>query len=145
MLKKPFIPAVALVVLFLPAAALTDDTVTLKTIMQGLRNNLVEISDGLLLDDFEKVSRGASAIAAHPPIPGAQVQLVVAELGQEMATFKQMDTLVHDLSVEIDAAARALDHGAASSAYQRMVNGCFACHRSYKDRVAAALSATPDP
>jgi len=145
MLKKPLIPSVALVTLFLPLTSLTDDAVSLKTIMQGLRNNLVEISDGLLTDDFEKVSKGASAIASHPRIPAEQVQLVAAELGQEMAAFKQMDTLVHDLSLEIETAARALDHGAASSAYQRMVNGCFACHQAYKDRVAATLSAAPDP
>jgi hypothetical protein len=131
-------------VLFMPAAAITADAVTLQTIMQGLRDNLVEISDGLLTDDFEKVSDGASAIAAHPQIPAAQVRLVAAELGAEMPTFKQLDTLVHDLSLEIDAAAQASDSGAAISAYQQMFDGCLACHENYKDRVVAALSANAE-
>lgn len=132
-------------VLFIPAAAMTADAVTLKMIMQGLRDNLVEISDGLLTDDFEKVAEGASGIATHPQIPATQVKLVAAKLGAEMLTFKQMDTLVHDLSLEIDAAAQASDRGAAISAYQQMVNGCLACHENYKERVVAALSINAEP
>jgi len=62
------------VLLLLPTVALTDETTTLQAIMQGLRDNLVEISDGLLEDDFELVDRGASAIANHPRIPPGQVQ-----------------------------------------------------------------------
>ena len=87
MLRKVFYQALAVAVLFVPAVAMTDDDVTLKTIMQGLRDNLVEISDGLLTDDFALVSRGASAFAAHPLSPAAQVQVVAAELGQEMPAF----------------------------------------------------------
>jgi len=56
-----------------------------------------------------------------------------------MAAFKQMDTLVHDLSLEIDAAARASDRNTVISAYQQMFDGCLACHENYKDRVAAVL------
>ena len=138
--KKPYLLVAALASLLLSSAAVTADDVTLKQIMQGLRDNLVEIGDGLLTNDFEKVSEGASAIATHPQIPAAQVQLVAAELGQEMPAFKQMDTRVHDLSLEIEAAARASDWSAAISAYQQMFDGCLACHDSYKDRVVAALN-----
>ena len=143
MLRKALYQSLTVAVLFVPAMAMTDDDVTLKTIMQGLRDNLVEISDGLLTEDFALVSRGASAIAAHPQIPAAQVQLVAAELGQEMPAFKQLDTLVHDLSLELDAAAKDSDWGAATSAYQQIFDGCLACHENYKARVVAALSTRP--
>ncbi|MDH3805312.1 MAG: hypothetical protein OEU90_07555, partial [Gammaproteobacteria bacterium] len=96
--------------------------------------------DGLLTDDFEQVARGAIAIAEHPRIPAAQVQIVAAELGPEMAAFKQLDMQVHDLSLEISVAAKAFDRGAAISGYQRMIEGCFACHHAYKERVAAVLT-----
>jgi cytochrome c556 len=122
-----------------PTIALAGEATTLKEIMQGLRNNLVDISDGLLVNDFERVARGAVAIAEHPRIPAAQVQLVAQELGPEMAAFKQLDTRVHDLSLEISAAARALDRDAAISGYQRIIEGCFACHDAYKERVAVVL------
>ena len=128
-----------------PTVAMTDDAPSLKEIMQGLRNNLVEISDGLLTDDFELVAQGAASISEHPKIPAAQVQLVAAELGPEMAAFKQLDNFVHDQSLEIGAAAKALDRDAAISSYQRMIEGCFDCHRTYKERVAAVLRPEPEP
>ena len=134
---------ITLVLLLLPTVALAHETTTLQTIMQGLRDNLVEITDGLLNDDFELVERGASAIANHPHIPPAQVQLVAAELGKEMPAFKQFDTRVHDLSVQISTAAGNGDKAAAISGFGEMVNSCFACHDAYKDRVAGVLRA-PD-
>ncbi|MHC4783001.1 MAG: hypothetical protein ACYTE0_08115 [Planctomycetota bacterium] len=119
--------------------ASADEATTLQTIMQGLRDDLVEISNGLLTDDFELVDRGASAITNHPHIPPAQVQLVAKELGQEMPAFKQFDTRVHELSVQISTAANGGDRAAAISGFREMVDGCLACHASYKDRVAAVL------
>jgi hypothetical protein len=139
MIRKNLVGLASLAFIWVPAIAITGDATTLKEIMQGLRDDLVEITDGLLVDDFEQVARGAMAIAEHPRIPAAQVQLVAAELGPEMAAFKQLDTLVHDLSLEISAAARALDRNAAISGYQQMIEGCFACHAAYKERVAAVL------
>ena len=132
-----------LVLLLVPAIALTGEATSLKEIMQGLRDNLVEISDGLLVDDFEQISRGALGIAEHPRIPPEQVQLVAGELGEEMPAFKRLDTLVHDLALEIDVAARARDRNAAISGFTQMLDSCFACHATYKDRVAAVLQEEP--
>jgi len=131
--------SILVTLLLIPTVALTDETTTLQAIMQGLRDNLVEIIDGLLTDDFELVDHGASAIANHPRIPPGQVQLVANELGQEMPAFKQLDTRVHHLSVQISAAARSGDRTAAIAGFGDMIDGCFACHAIYKDRVAAVL------
>ena len=141
--RKKLTWAASLAFIFAPTVTMTSEATELKEIMQGLRNNLVDISDGLLTDDFEQVAHGATAIAVHPQIPSAQVQLVAAELGPEMAAFKQFDNLVHDLSLEINAAASALDRDAAISGYQRLIEGCLACHSMYKERVAAVLSQAP--
>jgi cytochrome c556 len=88
------------------------------------------------------VQHGATTIAEHPRIPAEQVQLVAQELGEEMAAFKALDTRVHDLSLEIEAAAKVLDGAAARAAFTQMVDGCFACHAAYKERVAAVLNET---
>ncbi len=129
----------AMALIMLPALALTDESTTLQAIMQGLRDNLVEIADGLLTDDLERVERGATGIATHPSIPPEQVQLVARELGEEMPTFKQFDMRVHDLAVKIGEAARAGDKTAAIVKFQGMIDGCFGCHVTYKDRVANVL------
>lgn len=116
----------------------------LKGIMQGLRDNVVEIADGLLVDDLDKVTRAANAIANHPTIPAEQVQVVAAELGAEMPAFKQFDTTVHDLSLEIAAAAESGDSAGAVAGFQQMLSGCFACHNAYKARVSTALAGAGD-
>ena len=112
----------------------------LKGIMQGLNEDVTAVVDGLLTDDFEKVATAANRIASHPRIPADQVQRVAAELGQEMATFKQFDMSVHDLALSMAAAAEAHDSGRLISDYQNMLANCLACHAAYKDRVAAVLA-----
>ncbi len=52
----------AMALLLLPVPALTDESTTLQAIMPGLRDNLVEITDGLLTDDLA-VEIGAAARA----------------------------------------------------------------------------------
>ena len=142
--RKILIEAASLMLIFVPIVGMTGEASDLKGIMQGLRNNLVEISDGLLTDDFEKIAQGADAIASHPRIPSWQVKLVAAELGSEMAAFKQLDTLVHDLALEIGAASTIHDRNDVISGYQRLLEGCLACHNTYKERVATVLNRTAD-
>lgn len=133
--------SVALLLPLAPADA--DEPTTLQTIMQGLRDNLVSIADGLLTDDLTLVEQGANGVASHPQIPPQQVQLVARELGNEMAAFKQFDTQVHELAVDIGAAARAGDTTAATAGFRNMIDGCLGCHAAYKDRVAAVLRPSP--
>ena len=143
--RKRLLQTASLFFILAPAVAMSADAPSLKEIMQGLRDNLIEISDGLLTDDFTLVSKGAASIAEHPKIAPAEIKLVAAALGPEMAAFKHLDTLVHDLSLEISDAAKALDGDAANAGFLRLIEGCFDCHRSYQERVAAALSPEPAP
>ena len=139
MLKKRVRLLASLAIILLPASAITGET-TLKLIMQELRQNFVDVSDGFLLDDFGKVAEGALAIAEHPRIPAEQVDRISEELGPEMAVFKNFDVQVHELSLEMYKAAKERDRDAAVAAYQGMVTACFDCHSAYRERVAAILS-----
>ena len=112
---------------------------SLVDIMQGLRNDTVEVADGLLTGDLDKVADGAERIANHPRIPSEQVKLVAAALGGEMAAFKGFDTAVHDLAVSIADAARSGDEVRATADFQQMLSGCFGCHAAFKERVSATL------
>jgi len=130
---------ISVALLLIPTAVLTAEPTALQKIMQDLSDNLIEISDGLLNHDLELTAKGAEAIAEHPQIPPEQVQIVAKELGPEMPVFKQFDVRVHNLALEIGAAATAGDREAAVTGFHRLVDGCLACHDAYKDRVAAAL------
>ena|SRR5210317_825164 len=138
MLKKQVPLLASLAIMLLPVTATTGE-ITLKAIMQELRQHFVDVSDGFLLDDFDKVAEGALAIAEHPRIPPEQVQLVAGELGAEMPVFKNFDVQVHELSLEMYKAAKERDRGTAVAAYQGMVAACFDCHFAYRERVAAVL------
>ena len=61
-----------------------------------------------------------------------------------MPAFKQLDNLVHDLSLEVSAAAKILDRDAAISGEQRRREGWLEGHRIDKERVVAALSSEPE-
>lgn len=141
MLKKRAALLASLAIIVLPMTAATDE-ITLKAIMQELRQNFLDVSDGFLLDDFDKVADGALAIAEHPRIPPEQVRLVADELGAEMPVFKNFDVQVHELSLEMYKAAKERDRDAAVAAYQGMVTACFDCHSVYRERVAAILIET---
>ena len=139
MIKKRLFVLASIVVFALPVTAVTGEA-TLKEIMQELRRNFLEVSDGFLLEDFDRVADGALAIAEHPRIPEEQIERVANELGPEMPVFKNFDVQVHELSLEIYKAAKDRDRAAAIAAYQGMVAACFDCHAAYRERVAAALS-----
>lgn len=128
-----------LALVFAPGLAASGEALSLKQIMQGLRDDYVKIADGLLTGDLDLVADGADGVANHPKIPPEQVKLVAAELGEEMPAFKQLDTRVHDLSLETRDAAEAADRDKALRKFGEMTDGCIACHDTYKERVARAL------
>ena len=134
--------ATLLILLFLLSLARADSGVgnDLKSIMQNLRIHSALIVDGLLVDDFDAIADAATRISEHPRIPPEQATLVAAELGVEMAAFKALDTLVHDSSLSIYAAAREADSKRIADSYQKMLIGCLECHASYRQRVAAVLN-----
>ncbi len=140
MIKKAHRYIFGFVVASIGMLALAADGPPLKEIMQGLRSDTNAIAEGLFIDDFDQVASAAGNIANHPQIPPDQVQLVAAELAAEMPAFKQFDTLVHDLSLSIAAAAQNSNRDQAITDFHRMLDGCFACHAAYKDRVSAVLS-----
>lgn len=140
MLKKSWVLIASAAIALVPATALTGEDDTLKGIMQALRQNFLDVSDGFLLDDFDKVADGALAIAEHPRIPDDQAKRVADELGPEMPVFKNFDVQVHELSLELYKAAQDGDRVAALAAYQGMFAACIDCHAAFRQRVASVLS-----
>lgn len=124
----------------LTAHAGTDSDTDLKKIMQDLQSDSALVVEGLLIDDFDSVADAAARIADHPRIPPEQVALVAAELGAQMPTFKQLDTLVHDTALSISAAAQDGDSASIAANYKSMLDGCLACHAAFRQRVSEVLN-----
>jgi len=142
-LKKSIFAICAMIVSTYTMAA-TMEAPTLKEIMQDLRDSLGEITDGLLVDDFDRIATGAMGIVEHAPIPPSQVSQIADELGPEMAAFKLFDEKVHGLSLSMATAASEHDRNTVMRDYQRMVEGCLACHMTFKNRVSEVLNKAPE-
>lgn len=140
MLEKRYRYLIMILLLSTITRADSGADANLKHIMQGLRSDSARILDGLLIDDFSAVAQAAAHIADHPKIPATQVTLVATELGTEMAAFKTFDTLVHDYSFSIRTAALEKNRNRAIADYQQMISTCLACHASYRQRIANALT-----
>ncbi len=143
MRPQKLLHTIGLVTFAMSSLAATAAEPSLKEIMQDLRDNLVEITDGLLVDDFDRVAQGATNVAQHPHISAAQGKQIAAALGPEMPAFKQFDEQVHASSLAIASAASDQDRNAVIVNYHRMVDGCLTCHAAFKARVATALTKSP--
>lgn len=143
MIRRKPLHIISLLIFAMSAIVATADEPSLKEIMQDLRDNLVEITDGLLVDDFDRVAQGATGVAQHEPIAAPQAKQIAGALGPEMPAFKQFDEQVHGLSLAIASAASDQDRDAVIVSYRRMVDGCLACHAAFKERVAAVLTKAP--
>ncbi len=143
MRPQTLLHTIGLVTITMLSLVATAAEPSLKEIMQDLRDNLVEITDGLLVDDFDRVAQGAINVAQHAHISAAQVKQIAAALGPETPTFKQFDEQVHASSLAIASAASDKDRDAVIVNYRRMVDGCLTCHAAFKERVATALTKSP--
>lgn len=144
MIKKSPLAAVAIVLVVLGNGAVVAAEPTLKEIMQGLRDSLVAMTDGLLLEQPEVVARAATEIAEHAPISAAERSVIKTTLGTDMPGFAQFDQRVHALSLAIRDAASQGALQRAERDYQQMLAACFACHTAYKARVGDALATSTE-
>lgn len=141
MINLRWITTATVMALALGSSGAPAATPDLKSIMQGLRNSLVTMTDGLLQGEPEMVAQAAANIANHSPVPEHERSIIRATLGTEMPGFAELDREVHVLSVEVGNAAEEGDLARAERDYQTMVAACLACHTSYKARVSEALKA----
>lgn len=121
------------------SAAQSKQENTFKNLMQGMLIDSLKINKAIFLDDFSTIEISADNIANHPK-PAMRIRKkIMMNLGTEMATFKQHDTVVHNIALEISKAAKAKNMPLVTSNYQRLTQGCLSCHSQFKQRVSEIL------
>lgn len=125
-----------------PAGQPVAETLPLLDIMRGLEEDLAETAHGFWVEDLEIISSAATGVAEHPRVPQEQMLAIQAELGDEFPTFVQMDRQVHDLAVELAAAADSAQTVSAGlfGSFVDVQRGCISCHTAYRARVSGALA-----
>lgn len=112
----------------------------LKFVMQGLLKDTQLISQGIFLQDLNKIKLAAADVANHPTPGMTTMKKVIGYLGPEMAVFKEYDMKVHHLAVEIEKAATDQNMSEVVSKYHQLVDGCLSCHGQFKQRISKILN-----
>jgi len=126
-------------ILLVSGSVLAQDTNRLKLVMNGLLKDTQLLTEGIFLQDFNKIKLAASNIADHPTPGKETMQKVMEHLGTEMPTFKGFDMKVHNTAVLIAKAANENDMIGVVDNYHQLVDGCLSCHNDFKKRVAKVL------
>ena len=117
----------------------TAKNVSLKVIMQGLLNDTKMITEGIFLENYPMIEKGAKQIAQHPQVPMETRKKLLKALGSEMGQFKGFDMKVHNTAVSIAQAAKNNNMEAILSNYHQLIDGCQYCHESFKQRTVEIL------
>ena len=97
------------------------------------------ITEGIFLENYPMIEKGAKQIAQHPPVPMETRKKLLKALGSEMGQFKGFDMKVHDTAVSIAQAAKDNNMEAILSNYHQLIDGCQYCHESFKQRAVEIL------
>lgn len=112
----------------------------LFSIMLGLQGDMERISRGLWAESYDTIAAGARAVADHPMIGPDGIQRIQGVIGDDIARFKALDTRVHDLAVELEAAAGAGDLEAAFRRDAALRQSCLECHTEFRVRLRQAIN-----
>ena len=113
----------------------TAESGSLKAIMQQLGIDFTALESAILVEDFDTAEKAAHAMAFHDtPSFGTKMKLM-ASLRTDMPKFKEADDKVHNLALELEAAAKAKDVKTLLAKQSQMLSACMACHTSYRSRI----------
>ncbi len=107
---------------------------TIIKIMQGMNENLGELSRAIMLENYALISSSAYDIANHPGILQEDLNVLFARLGDQKEAFIKCDTAVHDLAIELSHAGEQKDMTLILSKYSAMLSKAAECHRKYKEK-----------
>ncbi len=111
----------------------------LKDVMKQLGIDFNNLNQAILSENYEKIASSANAIAFHPEVLPFQKKTLKAYFGKEMKLFKQTDTKVHNLSVEIANDAKSNNINAAIKNQGKLLEACMDCHQVFRERAQQAL------
>jgi cytochrome c556 len=111
----------------------------MRELMGALGERMGEIGEGIWREDFAAIAEAARYIAEHPKPPAAQRKRVISALGDDAPEFRAADKRVHTGSLALVEAAESGQMPAVVERYERLVEGCVACHARFRDRVRQTL------
>jgi hypothetical protein len=118
------------------APAAVEGPETLRTVMSGLRGDMIRLSEGLWTGDFRTVAVAAEAVAEHPEVGPEERLRVQTALGGDFPDFVAADRRVHEQAMRVREAALREDTAAVLASLSDLQHGCIACHTTFRERLS---------
>lgn len=111
---------------------------SLLEIMRQLEVDTERVAHGIWMADYDSIAVVAQAIADHPQVGPEERAEILGILGEGAAGFRQADVYVHDTALEVVDAAGGSAMPAVLAGFNRLQEGCVACHTGYRSTIQAA-------
>lgn len=106
-----------------------------KETMIGLLGNTQAIVEGIMREDYDKITTMAEAIAFHPsPSPGKRMA-ILNELGMESVSFTLFQDNLRNNALKVKKAAEQRNQKRVIESLSEMMQSCTNCHNSYRKRL----------
>ena len=104
---------------------------SIVSIMQGMNENLGNLSKAIMLEDYKLITLSAHKIANHPGIK--DMDKLFKRLGDKKEGFIKCDTAVHNLAVEVAKAGKEKDMTKVLNKHSAMLTKAVECHSKYRE------------
>ncbi|MRR56798.1 MAG: cytochrome C [Deltaproteobacteria bacterium] len=100
--------------------------------MRELGKHMQTITDGISREDWALVAKVAPLIADHPQPPLGERMRVLALVGSDVSTFRDLDEKTHQAAKMLEHDAMRDDGNRVITDFGRLQSSCFACHQSFR-------------
>ncbi|QKT03948.1 cytochrome c [Ectothiorhodospiraceae bacterium 2226] len=120
------------------ASAAAAERPSFQAVMQGLAADMQRLSQAIFMEDFPAMAEAAEAVADHPKPADQDRRRVMAAVGPDVERFRAYDHAVHEGAERIAEAARATDMDGVLRYHAQVMQGCVACHSTFRGRMTQA-------
>jgi hypothetical protein len=104
----------------------------LRTIMQGLSENMQTVTDAISREDWKQVVKTAPLIADHPLPPLLEKVTILSFVGSDAGRFKGFNRQTHQAAKKLEDVARKQNGNVVITAFATLQSSCLACHQSFR-------------
>lgn len=116
-----------------PAVSMAE--LQLRTIMNGMNDNMKTIVDAINREDFKSIEENAMKVANHDKPPAMERIKILAFMKRQAPDLKGMDDKVHASAMELAEAAKKKNMDAVVTNFAKVQKACIACHTKFKAQI----------
>lgn len=109
-----------------------DESLELRKIMRDMGNDMRVITGAISREDWGLIEKTSMKIVNHPRPPLSERIRILAFVGSDISTFKELDGKTHDSARQLGVVAANLDGNAVVDGFATLQKTCLACHQRFR-------------